>query len=775
MKSETFFEKFDQLVDAPGAPAQLRKLVLQLAMRGKLVPQYRSEGDAQVVLERIERTGKKLDRVQLIGVAKTFGSNVQDWYSIPPSWRWTRLDVLGKIVGGGTPRSDNPKYFAEDGIPWLTPADLNGFKGKRIQGGRRFITKAGLENSSAQLLPAGTVLFSSRAPIGYVAIAGRALATNQGFKSCIPYVEETAEFLYYFLLSAAARIDREASGTTFREVSGKIVGQISVPLPPLAEQKRIVEKVDELMALCDRLEEQQREREVCHSALTYAAVTRFNEAPALANLNWLFHGSYSVPPLGLRESILSVAVRGKLDSQNSNDEPATSLVEAIAEFRSNWLDGRRDKSLKRVRDIDNKKCSYDIPASWTWCRLGDIVLEFRYGTSRKCSRDQHGVPVLRIPNIQAGRVDARDLKFTSMPSSEFTELQLQRGDLLVVRSNGSEKLVGRSAVVFPEDEQFVYAGYLVRLRIPKQFICPRYLQLALSSAEVRSQIEGPIRTTSGVKNINTTELSNLVFPLAPFAEQRRIVDRIDRLTPLVDKLEAQLAISQGMSTKLLDAAVHEILHSEDGLVAPSDLRQDSTTNRLSIGCYVINQLTQNSNFGRTMLMKMFYLSEAHVGLPQAWQPLRQAAGPYDPAIEDFESLGSQSGLFTVKTKTLGNGHEMVQYQSKSSMSAKIAEAISVLGGQQAEFDRLLNLFQKKTTEEAEIIATLFAAWNDLLIDGKSPSDDEIIREVRENWHYKKERFTPTLLTRWLNWLRQQSIIPKGLAPRTRQQLKLGLS
>lgn len=174
-------------------------------------------------------------------------------------------------------------------------------------------------------------------------------------------------------------------------------------------------------------------------------------------------------------------------------------------------------------------------------------------------------------------------------------------------------------------------------------------------------------------------------------------------------------------------------------------------------------------------MKMFYLSEAHAGVSQSWQPMRQAAGPYDSAIEDFESLGVHSGWFTVKRKTLNNGHEMIEYQGNSSLAAKVAEASAVLGKKKAEFDRLLGLFQNKTTEEAEIIATLFAAWNDLLIDGKSPSDDEIIREVRENWHSSKERFTPALLTKWLNWMRQQKLVPKGQGPRTIQQLNLVLN
>jgi len=147
--------------------------------------------------------------------------DVEGWHQVPASWRWVHLRTIGDIVGGGTPRSDNAAYFTDEGIPWLTPADLNGFKNKRILRGRRCITKAGLEESSARLLPVGSVLFSSRAPIGYVAIAELTWPPIKDSSPAFRFITEINEFLYYYLKSVAARIDREASGTTFREVSGK--------------------------------------------------------------------------------------------------------------------------------------------------------------------------------------------------------------------------------------------------------------------------------------------------------------------------------------------------------------------------------------------------------------------------------------------------------------------------------------------------------------------------------------------------------------------------
>ena len=235
---------------------QLRRFVLDLAVRGKLVAQDPTDEPATALLHRIAAEKKRRYEADEIRKPKKLKlvSDAEQPFEPPPGWAWTRLGLIGEVVGGGTPKSKEPSYWADDGVPWLTPADLNGHEGKRIARGRRDISEAGLDGSSARLLPADSVLFSSRAPIGYVAITASPLATNQGFKSVVPYVDGLAEYLYYFLLQAGSGIDAAASGTTFKEVSGKVVSLVPMPLPPLEEQRRIVSRVDDLNARLDQLE-----------------------------------------------------------------------------------------------------------------------------------------------------------------------------------------------------------------------------------------------------------------------------------------------------------------------------------------------------------------------------------------------------------------------------------------------------------------------------------------------------------------------------------------
>lgn len=166
-------------------------------------------------------------------------------------WKTYKLGEIGTVVGGATPSTTVEEYYGGE-IPWLTPKDLSTFQGRYIERGNRNITYSGLNSCSAQLLPEGSVLFSSRAPIGYVAIAKNPIATNQGFKSIIPNIEKVDSlFLYYLLKYNKGNIEAMGSGTTFKEISGATMKNIEVLIPPLDEQRKIA---GILGALDDKIE-----------------------------------------------------------------------------------------------------------------------------------------------------------------------------------------------------------------------------------------------------------------------------------------------------------------------------------------------------------------------------------------------------------------------------------------------------------------------------------------------------------------------------------------
>jgi len=174
-----------------------------------------------------------------------------NFMELPDNWIVEKLGNVGEIISGGTPSTNVHEYWGGD-INWITPADLSGYNEKKIHKGGKSISRLGLLKSSAKLMPPGSVIFSSRAPIGYVAIAGSELCTNQGFKSVMPHSCLFNEYLYYFLKSAKKKAEDLASGTTFKEISLTGFSKLEIPIPPIPEQHRIVAKIEELFSSLDK-------------------------------------------------------------------------------------------------------------------------------------------------------------------------------------------------------------------------------------------------------------------------------------------------------------------------------------------------------------------------------------------------------------------------------------------------------------------------------------------------------------------------------------------
>jgi type I restriction enzyme S subunit len=185
--------------------------------------------------------------------------------------------------------------------------------------------------------------------------------------------------------------------------------------------------------------------------------------------------------------------------------------------------------------------------------------------------------------------------------------------------------------------------------------------------------------------------------------------------------------------------------------------------------YVVSRLASKRNFGRTAHMKHLYLAESRLGLKLGGRYERQAAGPLDTGIYELEKQAEAAGWFTYNVEKLPSGKEKVSYVPGKTLKALAEEGVAVLGESRKEMDRLIDLMGGLNTEQVEIIATLFAAWNDALLDGQVPDDDWIVKEVREHWHVSKQRFAPADLLKWLEWMRQHDVVPLGHPPRTMQQ------
>jgi len=552
MNLEIFSDNLEHLFDTPNSVDYLRELILTLAIRGKLVPQNPNDEPAFKLIIKINSkkehliTEKKIRSPKLLPPIESHSIPFQ----IPENWHWVRLGNVGQIIGGGTPKTNHPEYFVENGIPWLTPADLYKRNEKFIIRGKRDISELGLKKSSAQLMPAGTVIFSSRAPIGYVVIASNKLTTNQGFKSCIPFVMDMNEYIYYFLKFAGKEIDRNASGTTFKEVSGKKVSHILLPLPPLNEQKQIVAKVDQLMALCDQLEARQQKKHEQRIRLNNAALDKLLTAPTPEEFAqyWQricdnFDLLYDVPETvgQLREAILQLAVQGKLVAQDEGDEPASVLLERIKGENEMLI-----KKLKVFTSIKEEILPFVLPNYWEWTRLGEIA-EITMGNSppgNTYNEKGEGVPLINGPvEFSKGPFGlTKKSKFTTKPTKFCEEADL----LICVRGSttgrtnvaGFKACIGRGVAAIRSKVYQPYINYFI--------------------LSMRQQIYD-LGTGSTFPSISQKHLVSFLVPLPPFEEQQRIVAKVEQLMALCDELEAGLVQAQIEGGKLMEAVVHHVL------------------------------------------------------------------------------------------------------------------------------------------------------------------------------------------------------------------------
>ena len=279
-----------------------------------------------------------------------------------------------------------------------------------------------------------------------------------------------------------------SKGTAQPGANATILSKLKIPLPPLNEQKRIVTKIEALQTRSTAVKEKLE----------------------------------AIKPLldQFRQSVLAAAFRGDLTKdwreQNPDVEPASKLVKSSSDLASS-----------------------NLPIGWCQALVGDVVENLKYGTSKKCNSKIDGIPVLRIPNITGGTIDHSDLKYAQLSDTELDKLRLIPGDILMIRSNGSVSLVGRTAIIEEAEKGFAYAGYLIRLRPNRSLVYPKYLNLWFSSFEIRLQIEIPLRSTSGVNNINSNETKKLRIPFTSIKEQKEIVRRIESLFKLADAIQNQ--------------------------------------------------------------------------------------------------------------------------------------------------------------------------------------------------------------------------------------------
>ena len=557
---------FDRISEAPDAIPRLRRFILDLAVRGKLVQQDPKDEPASELLKRIQAEKARLMKAGEIRKEKPLPMFEPDEapFRKPDRWEWVRIRQVTSDRGQTTPEKD---------FTYIDVTAIN--KEVGCVADPKVLSASDAPSRARKVVQAGDVLYSCVRPyllnIAVVdkdivpsPIASTAFVVLNGFGLVL------SKYLWIALRSPfmVECVEGKMRGQAYPAINDSDFALLPFPLSPLAEQHRIVAKVDELMTLCDRLESAQAERESRRDRLAAASLDRLNNASDADNFR--DHAGFHLRHLSrftarpeqipaLRQTILNLAVRGKLVQQDPSDEPAAELLNRIQGEKARLIkDGalRKEQSLAPVAEEESP---FSIPSSWRWARIGTCSLLTEYGTSVKSDHADNGVPVLKMGDIQGGQLSLGGQKKVPRLIDDLPQLFLKRFDLLYNRTNSAE-LVGKTGIYLGEDDAYTFASYLIRIRFINELSNPVYANFSMNSPFFReTQIMPEIQQQCGQANVNGTKLRNMVIPLPPLAEQHRIVAKVDELMTLCGRLAAQLTSAQTESRRLLETVLHEAL------------------------------------------------------------------------------------------------------------------------------------------------------------------------------------------------------------------------
>ena len=609
---------------------KLRELILELAVRGLLVPQDSSDEPASVLLEKIAVEKEQLVKGGKTKKQKSFSGITESKRSIdlPSGWESASFGKVAIIERGGSPRPIKSFLTNDpDGLNWIKIGDTEQ-GGKYITSTKEKIIKEGL--SKTRMVYPGDFLLTNSMSFGRPYISNITGCIHDGWLRISPPSTIDKNFLYILLSSPfiIKAFKKSASGAVVLNLNADKVREVELLIPPEAEQSRIVAKVDELMSLCDQLEQQTEANLTAHqtlvetllNALLYAAQTssaltsvsgqaatlpasskvpETKESDLIAkkggnegteNLQgvggntesetisrressfeaaWnriaehfdiLFTTERSIDQL--KQTILQLAVMGKLVPQDPSDEPASVLLEKIAAEKEQLIKDKKIKKQKPLPPISEDEKPFELPNGWEWCRLGDLALNSEAGWSPKCnghSREGGKWGVLKVSAVSWGEYRPEENKELPDNLEPREQYEVVGGDFLISRANTAE-LVAR-AVVVPENSpvRLMMSDKIIRFSF-SDLVENEYINLANASRISRDYYAAVAGgTSSSMKNVSREQIRNLVVALPPIEEAKRIFNQYSSALDVCNTLRNNILQSKNIQLHLAVVMAEEAL------------------------------------------------------------------------------------------------------------------------------------------------------------------------------------------------------------------------
>ena len=474
----------------------LKKSILQYAMQGKLVSQDTNDEPASELLKRIKSEKEQLIKDGKIKKEKQLQPITDDEkpFELPDGWEWVRLGNIFNIIMGQSPDGESVSN-QNNGIEFHQGKVF--FSDKYIKKSDQYTTKP------TKIAIKNSVLLCVRAPVGIVNITNREICIGRGLCAIENNKHFSIFFTYYLLRSLEKDFVLKASGTTFIAITGDVIKKQIVPLPPLAEQKRIVEKLEEILPLID---EYGKNEEI------------------LSEMNQKL-------PKQIRQSILQYAVQGKLVEQNPQDEPASELLKRIKAEKEQLIKDGKIKKEKPLPPITQDEIPYDLPQGWQWVRMQEVY-DVRDGTHDSPKNVTNGIPLITSKDFKNGKINFDNAKLISADDHQKIEQRshVDDGDILYSMIGGN---IGNMVIV-KKERDFSIKNVALFKYYDKKLSEPYFLKLLLEAIT----FDFKNKAFGGAQQfVSLNFIRNYLIPLPPLAEQKRIVAKVEELLNLVNKLE----------------------------------------------------------------------------------------------------------------------------------------------------------------------------------------------------------------------------------------------
>lgn len=569
---DLFIHSFSSIASAPGSFDKLRGLLLDLAMHGRLVDQNPQDEPASVLIDIIaQKRAKFLEEKRTRSVKELEPiESEQRAYDLPQGWEWIKLGHVVEMFNG---RAFKSTEWSDSGLPIVRIQNLNDPSAMHnyFEG----------DLDEKHLIDSGTLLISWSGTPGtsfgaFIWEDGPA-ALNQHINKCQLHGPVDLEFMKLAINSCMDHLIEQAhGGVGLKHVTKGVLNNLIFALPPLEEQKRIVAKVDQLMALCDKLEAQQQEQArtvlkantTAISALTNSAEEEFehNWKRIADNFNTIYGCTLPMPPDGgrqkkyvvgldnirnLRFLIQLLGVEGRLTRRISGGMSPVELLEIARERRLKQTVSRKKWSFAKLSDSE---APFEVPSEWMWTRIYETALAVTVGYvgSMKKEYVDSGVPFYRSQNVRPNRFTREGEVYIAREFHEkISKSAIEGNDVVVVRSGN----VGVSCVI-PSDISEANCSDLVIIKQPIALL-PQYISYYLNSSASSKIQSGTVGIA--LTHYNTKSVASLPIPLPPLEEQKLIISRIDNLSTMCDQLEKQLTLAYGDAERLLEASVKRLV------------------------------------------------------------------------------------------------------------------------------------------------------------------------------------------------------------------------